>query len=141
MSYGYGTRTTAYLESDIMSRPREWLIPLLYEHLLSSLRRAAVQIEAGDVAGRTQSLEKATAIVMELSASLDREKGGELAQRLAALYAWFVAEMLQIGLERDVARLQKLAAMVEELLDAWTRAAEEVAPRSAAPRPVAASAA
>ena len=34
---------TAYLEADILSRPKEWLIPLLYEHLLSSLRRAAVR--------------------------------------------------------------------------------------------------
>ena len=74
MSYGYGTKTTAYLEADILSRPKEWLIPLLYEHLLSSLRRAAVQIEANDHEGRAQSLEKASAIVTPANATIFRRR-------------------------------------------------------------------
>lgn len=139
MSYGYGARTTAYLEADIMSRPKEWLIPLLCEHLLSSLRRAAVQIEANDIPGRAQSLDKASAIVLELSTSLDRENGGQLASELSALYAFFVTEIMQIDLGRDLERLTKLTAIAEELLDAWTQAAEQVSPRAAS-RPAASAA-
>lgn len=130
MSYGYGTKTVAYLEADVMSRPKEWLVPLLYEHLLSSLRRAAVQIEARDVEGRARSVEKASAIVLELASSLDQEKGGELAGRLSSLYAYFLTELLQMGLTPDLARLEKLSQLVEELLDAWTQAAEQVSPRA-----------
>ena len=141
MSYGYGTKSTAYLEADILSRPREWLVPLLYEHLLSSLRRAAVQIEASDHEGRAQSLDKASAIVLELSSSLDREKGGEVARQMSALYSFFVTEILQIGLTRDLDRLRKLVEIVAELTDAWIQAAEQVAPRGAAARPMTASAA
>ena len=140
MSYGYGTKTTAYLEADIMSRPKEWLIPLLYEHLLSSLRRAAVQIEANDYLGRAQSLDKASAIVLELSSSLDREKGGEVARGMSSLYAFFVTEIMQIGLKGDLVRLRKLTDIVAELHEAWSQAAEQVSPRGAA-RPVTASAA
>jgi len=132
MSYGYGTKTTAYLEADIMSRPKEWLVPLLYEHLLSNLRRAAVQIEANDALGRAESLDRASAIVLELSASLDRDNGGPLARELSALYAYFLTEILQIGINRSPERLQKLSMLVEELLDAWTQAAEQVAPRATA---------
>lgn len=139
MSYGYGTKTTAYLEADIMSRPKEWLIPLLYEHLLSSLRRAGVQIEANDIAGRAQSLDRASAIVLELSSSLNREQGGQIAAELSALYAFFVTEIMQIGITRDLTRLRKLCTIIEELLDAWTRAAEQVSPRNAA-RPATAAA-
>src|SRR5690606_17014559 len=111
---------TAYLEADIMSRPKEWLVPLLYEHLLSNLRRAAVQIEANDALGRAESLDRASAIVLELSASLDRDNGGPLARELSALYAYFLTEILQIGINRSPERLQKLSMLVEELLDAWT---------------------
>lgn len=139
MSYGYGNRTTAYLEADIMSRPREWLVPLLYEHLLSSLRRAAVQIEANDIAGRAQSLDKASAIVAELSSSLDREKGGRIAADLSSLYAFFMTEIMQIGITRDLGRLQKLSVLVAELLDAWTQAAEQLSPRNSS-RPAASAA-
>jgi flagellar protein FliS len=141
MSYGYGTKTTAYLEADILSRPKEWLIPLLYEHLLSSLRRAAVQIEANDHEGRAQSLEKASAIVLELSSSLNHELGSEVARQMSSLYAFFVTEILQIGLTRDLNRLRGLVEIVAELTVAWTEAAEQVAPRGGAGRPVAASAA
>ena len=141
MSYGYGTKTTAYLEADIMSRPKEWLIPLLYEHLLSSLRRAAIQIEASDFVGKAQSLDKASAIVLELSSALDREKGGEVAQGMSSLYAFFVTEIMQIGLRSDLVRLRKLSEIVAELLDAWTQAAEQVSPRSGSARAVTASAA
>lgn len=139
MSYGYG-KTTAYLEADILSRPKEWLIPLLYEHLLASLRRAAVQIEADDPMGRAQSLEKASAIVLELASSLDHERGGEIARGMSSLYAFFLTEILQIGLTRDLARIHKLAQIVGELLDAWTQAAQQVSPRATTP-PVTASAA
>ena len=141
MTYGYGTKQTAYLEADIMSRPKEWLVPLLYEHLLSNLRRAGVQIEASDVTGRAESLDRASAIVLELSAALDRDNGGPLARDLSALYAYFLTEILQIGVTRSVARLQKLSILVEELLDAWTQAAEQVAPRAAASRSLSISAA
>ena len=141
MSYGYGTKTTAYLEADILSRPKEWLVPLLYEHLLSSLRRAAVQIEANDHEGRAQSLEKASAIVLELSSSLNHEQGGEVARQMSSLYAFFVTEILQVGLTRDLNRLRGLVNIVAELTEAWIQAAEQVSPRGGAARPVTASAA
>lgn len=132
MSHGYGGKQTAYLEAEVMSRPKEWLVPLLYEHLVSNLRRAAVQMEVNDVVGRTESLDRASAIVLELAASLDREAGGQLAQQLSALYAYFLTEILQIGLTRNSARLEKLTALVAELGEAWAQAAEQVAPRAAA---------
>ena len=131
MSNGYG-QNTAYLEADIMSRPREWLVPLLYEHLLANLRRAAVQIEANDPAGKALSLEKASAIVMELSSSLDQERGAEIARAMLSLYSFLVTEIIHVGVTRDLARLGKVSHIVEELLEAWTQAAEEVSPRASA---------
>lgn len=125
----YGGSGARYLEAEIMSRPAEWLVPLLYEHLLSNLRRAEVQIEAGDMEGKATSLERAQAIVMELLSSLDAERGGEVATRLAALYAFFVDEIMTAGRSLDVVRLRRSTAMIAELHDAWTQAAEQVAPR------------
>src|SRR5690606_9301206 len=84
---------SAYLEAKVLSSSREDLVPLLYEHLCANLRRAAAQIEAGDIEGKAASLERATAIVFELLASLDFEAGGDLAARLAALYSFFASEI------------------------------------------------
>jgi flagellar protein FliS len=121
-----------YLEAEVASRPVEWLVPLLYEHLLANLHRAAVQIERRDIEGKASSLEKASAILFELLGSLDFDKGGELAQRLAALYQYFAAELLTVGRTLDAAHLRRLTGMIAGLHEAWVQAAEAVRPRAGA---------
>lgn len=120
---GYSSYTSRYLENNVVSRSKEWLVPLLYEHLLAQLRRAHVQIEQRQFEGKAASLEKASAIVIELMGSLDREKGGELAQRLAALYAYLGTEILTIGRTLDVSRLAKIMEMISSLHESWVIAA------------------
>ncbi len=120
---GYSAYTSKYLENDVISRSKEWLVPLLYEHLLAQLRRAQAQIEQRDFEGKAASLEKASAIVIELMGSLDREKGGDLAQRLAALYAYFGIEILAVGMTLDTRRLTKIMEMASSLHESWVIAA------------------
>lgn len=133
-SMGYSAYTSKYLENDVVSRSKEWLVPLLYEHLLAQLRRAAVQIEQRDFEGKGASLEKASAIVIELMGSLDREKGGELAQRLAALYAYFGTEIMAVGRTLDVARLNKIMEMAASLHESWVIAARTQWPAATSPQ-------
>jgi flagellar protein FliS len=129
---GHNAYTSKYLENDVMSRPKEWLVPLLYEHLLAHLRRAQVQIQQKDIEGKGASLEKASSIVIELLATLDREQGGELAQRLAALYAYFGSEILAISRNLDVTKLEKLIEMVSSLHESWVIAARTQWPATSA---------
>ncbi|MEO7041766.1 MAG: flagellar export chaperone FliS [Gemmatimonadaceae bacterium] len=132
---GYSAYTSKYLENDVVSRSKEWLVPLLYEHLLAQLRRAQVQIQQRDFEGKAASLEKATAIVIELMGSLDREKGGELAQRLAALYAYFGTEILAIGRTLDIGRLTKVMEMASSLHESWVIAARTQWPAGSSAQP------
>lgn len=128
----YGVNRTRYLEMEIAGRPKEWLVPLLYEHLLSHLRRAGTQIANGDIEGRSTSLEKASGIILELAASLDPVAGGEIATMLSSLYAFLAGELLEIGRTRDETRLSRTIGIVENLHGAWVAAAESVSPRHAA---------
>jgi flagellar protein FliS len=127
----YASRRSTYLEAEVLSCPPEWLVPLLYEHLLVNLRRAAVQIEARDIEGKCASLEKASSIVLELAGALNHEEGGELAGRLSALYGFFAGEIMTIGRTLELARLERLVSLVAELHEGWVQAAETVAPRGA----------
>lgn len=115
-----------------MSRSPEWLVPLVFEHLLLNLRRAAKQMETGDVAGRAASVSKASSILLELLATLDHERGGAIADQLASLYSFLSGELLDISRRGDRARLQRVIAIVAELHEAFRGAAEQVAPRGAA---------
>jgi len=120
---GYSVYTSKYLENDVMSRSKDSLVPLLYERLLVQLRRAQVQIQQNDFEGKTASLQKASAIVIELIGSLDGEKSGELAARMAALYAHFGAEIGAVGRTLDTGRLTKVMEMVSNLHESWVIAA------------------
>jgi len=125
---------SAYLEAKVLSSSREDLVPLLYEHLCANLRRAAAQIEAGDIEGKAASLERATAIVFELLASLDFEAGGDLAVRLAALYSFFASEISAASRTLDRQRLERVTNMVASLHEAWRQAAAKVKGRAEADR-------
>jgi flagellar protein FliS len=124
---GYGGGAAAYRETQVMSSSPEQLVPLLYERLLVHLRRAEAQITAKDIAGKSESLGKATEIVFELLSNLSFEAGGELASRLAALYAFFINELGEVGRTMDTARLKTVTEMVGSLHTAWASAAEKVA--------------
>lgn len=116
--YGHST----YRDNQVLTTSRERLVPLLYQGLLKNLRRAAKEIEAGDLEGKALSLQKASDIVYELLASLDFDAGGELASRLAGLYGYFAREILDIGRSLDPERLGSLIEMVEGLHAAWDEA-------------------
>ena len=128
----YNSVKDRYLENEVLSRPKEWLVPLLYEHLITSLMRASVQIENRDIGGKAASLDKASRIVFELLGSLDLEKGGLFAEQMAALYTFMAGEIMTAGRTLDTALLQQLIEMASELHEAWVQAAEQVAPRSRA---------
>lgn len=130
----YSTQSTRYLENEILSRSPEWLVPLMYEHLLASLSRAAVQIETADLEGKAESLERASRIVLELIATLDHERGGDIAARLGSLYGYFAIEIINIGRSLDLHSLAKITELVRELHGAWVAAAEAAAPRNASGR-------
>ena len=130
----YSIQSSRYLENDVLSRSPEWLVTLIYEALLTNLRRAALQIESGDLEGKASSLGRASALVTELMSTLDHDRGGDLADRLASLYAYFALEIMNIGRSLNATNLLGLIAMLEELHGAWIQAAEQVAPRSGATR-------
>src|SRR5579883_930425 len=78
----------AYLESRIGSAGPIELIRLLYQGATASVREARRHLAAGDIGARARAINKAHAIIGELQASLDQERGGELSRRLAQLYAY-----------------------------------------------------
>ena len=82
---GMETAASTYRRSRVMSSTPAELVVVLYEKLLSDLKGAAIAIRAGDLETKAERTQRATDITFELLASLDREQGGEVGQRLANL--------------------------------------------------------
>lgn len=118
----YGQQVEAYRNTAILGSAPGQLIPLLYEHLLVSLKQAQRQIESGDIEGKAQSVIRAREIVHELLSSLDMEAGGELSSRLASLYLFFSREIATASRELDAGRLEPISEMVASLHESWVKA-------------------
>lgn len=112
-------RQAAYRENAVRASTPEQFVPLLYEGLLAQLRRGARQIRDGNIEGKSESVSRASDIVHELLASLDFERGGEIAPPLASLYAFWIREIGEAGRTMDAARLEALEPMVSSLCGAW----------------------
>lgn len=123
----------AYQRNAVLSASPEQLVVLLYKHLIINLKKADRQIRAKDYAGKADSLTKANDIVLELLASLDFEKGGAIASRLASLYGFFSQEILAVGRNLDTARIAQLVEMAEELHESWSEAARQLESTRGAP--------
>jgi len=120
----YQSNAGAYRANAILGSSREQLVPLLYEHLLVNLTRGIALMRKGEIEARSGALQKAADILFELLESLDFDgEGGQVAARLAALYAFFLQEISAAGRVPDPDRLERLLAMVERLHGAWREAA------------------
>jgi flagellar biosynthetic protein FliS len=82
----YATANDAYLESRVLSAEPIELVRMLYQAAIDAVRNARRHLQAGDIAARSNSINKACAILAELQSSLDHERGAELASRLDSLY-------------------------------------------------------
>lgn len=77
-------------------------------------------MENGNIAAKGTAISKAIDIISNgLAASLDIEKGGELAERLAALYEYMSSRLLWANLKNDLSALDEVATLLSEIQDAW----------------------
>jgi flagellar secretion chaperone FliS len=113
----------AQSDEEILALSPEHLVPVLYARLLHHLRGALTAIQEGEAAARSYHLERALTIILELMATLDLERGGEVAPRLIALYSYFAGEIVALGRSLDTELLRRIIEMIGGLHESWEQAA------------------
>jgi flagellar protein FliS len=115
-----GTYAKLSRESDVRSADPHRLIILLFEGAESAISVACLHAEQGNTAERGSHLSKAIDIINNgLKASLDLEHGGELAQRLVALYDYMVSRLLWANMKNDMPTMREVLGLINEIHDAW----------------------
>ena len=127
------TQMRSYREAEILSSTPEQLVPLFYRELLRSLRAGQTHIEKRAIEEKAEELGKARSLLLELLGALKADAGGELSQRLASLYSYFLREIDEASRELDPQRLTPIIEMVTQLEEAWRHAAEQMT--AASPEP------
>jgi flagellar protein FliS len=113
----------AYIRSEAQGKDiaPEQLIHLLYERALKHLQCAAEGIVECNPQKRGENLGKAIAFVSELNASLDLEKGGEVAEFLRGLYEAILLELSKVSLTNDREIIERACRYLTALKDSWER--------------------
>jgi flagellar protein FliS len=107
-------------ESDVRGASPHRLVILLFEGAQSAIAVAKVHAVAGRFAERGVHISKAIDIIANgLKASLDVQSGGELAERLAALYDYMVSRLLWANMKNDVPTLDEVQSLLGEIHEAW----------------------
>jgi flagellar protein FliS len=126
----------AYVESRVLSANGLELVRLLYQACISAVRDARAHLAEGEIRARSQAITKAWEILSELTQSLDRERGGEIAVRLGDLYHYMQHRLLAANLEQADAPLAEVLGLLSTLSEAWDGiAAQEERPVEAPANP------
>ena len=95
------------------------LIRLLLETLSARISQARHCIEENDIIEKITRLTKALNILDGLRMSLNLEQGGEIAANLDDLYDYMQRQLVRANSHNDMAILDEVKVLVEEIKQAW----------------------
>lgn len=114
---------TVGVETGVEAADPHKLILMLFDGAMLSVAAASLHMQrrsVDDIARKGEAISKAINIITNgLKASLDYEAGGDLAQKLAALYDYMNTRLLEANLHNQLAGLDEVSHLLAELKGAW----------------------
>jgi len=122
------------VETGVMGASPHRLIVMLYQGARQAIAQARMHVQQGNVPGRGEAIGKAIQIVESgLQQSLNLEVGGEIAERLNALYSYMSRRLLEANIKESEAMLVEVDGLLATLEEAWIGIAPEIARMAAQP--------
>ena len=115
-----------YLESEVWGAAPVELVCLLYRGCIDAVRDARRHLAQRAIRERSRQVSKAWGILQELAATLDTEQGGDIAHRLAGLYAYMQTRLMEGNIQQQDAPLQEVENLLVTLSEGWHSAARAV---------------
>jgi flagellar secretion chaperone FliS len=97
------------------------LVGILYDELLRSLDVLSAALRQGRDIAREPSTARARSILTALSASLNFDQGGGVAQTLAGVYRAMTLTLSEATTKGDAAKLAELRDGVATISESWKR--------------------
>lgn len=110
---------SAYQETSVSTQNKGRLIVMLYDGAIKFMRLAIRELEANNYQAKGKYINKAMAIITELSAVLDMESGGEIAGDLRRLYNFMNRRLSEANTKCDAQGIRDVITMMEELNQGW----------------------
>jgi len=103
-------------ESSVSDRVQ--IVTMLYDGAINFIDKAREKMDMGDSIGKSRFIKKTTAIVQELSGSINME-GGEIASNLKNLYSFVLESLSKADISNNRDALNDAEKVVEILREAW----------------------
>ena len=124
--------TNTAIDTSVAGADPHKLILLLYQGALLAISSAKNNMLRKNIPAKGKSISHAILIIESgLKSSLDKKAGGELANNLSALYDYMNQRLMFANLKNDVAALDEVSTLLNELKGAW----EQIGPASLQTRP------
>jgi flagellar protein FliS len=111
----------SYQHNAVLTAPPGRLVVMLYDGANRFLRQAAMAMRNGDIQRSNRALQRGEAIIDELLATLNFEKGGEIATSLRDVYLFCRRELNDARLERAADKIDAVVELIAELRDAFAQ--------------------
>jgi flagellar protein FliS len=102
------------------------LVQVMFEHILSNLATAQGCMERiennlplNEVIEKGKSLGKAIRLISELNATLDMERGRQIAENLRALYEYMLNRLTLANVNNDAGIVAEVAGLVAKIKSGW----------------------
>jgi flagellar protein FliS len=110
-----------YLETKVLFASPLELVTILYTSAIEALGLARGALAAADAPERASVVSRASAVLMELIQSLDRDNGGELARQLIELYDYILRRIQQGHACGEDQPFSEAIQLLTTLLDGWNQ--------------------
>lgn len=96
------------------------MITMLFDGALDRVASARGAIDRGEVSRKGELLGSVIAIIDSIRASLDYDKGGEIAANLGSLYDYIEGRLVEANASSDVSILDEVSSLLREIKTGWT---------------------
>lgn len=116
---------STYQKAQVAGASQQELILMCYRGAIQYLREAESKLEAGEVDKFSELLEKAHRVVFHLYTTLDMEKGGEIADKLAELYSYIINQFYLLNATKKADIFNGVVRILENLKEGWEQIGQE----------------
>lgn len=115
------------VQTGVESASPHRLIQMLMEGALGKIAAAKGNMERGNIQAKGDQIGSAIAILDGLKSSLDKERGGEIAQNLEDLYVYMERRLIEAHSHNDTAILDEVSDLLRQIKEAWDAIGDQAA--------------
>ena len=117
----YGNYQNAYKKASVNTLDQTKLIIMLYDGAIKNASFAVEHMKSGQIEKVHDCLIKTKNIVTELMATLDMDRGGDIAKNLQSLYSYMFSQLIEANMNKKTEPVVIVIDLLKELRAAWTQ--------------------